>query len=229
MELREKIIKEALELFGEFGYEKTTIAQIVKRSGSSKGGFYHHFDGKKEILDEITKMFLGEIIDGYNEMMKEDDKDTIELLNNVFLTINQYKKQKLADWTELINLYSHKDSYSVVQKLAFDFIEVTTDIYERLILRAVQEGLINPKSPKALASMWCHEVTRLYGKVTEIALANADKELYDDFIERAEFVEDTINQALNAGKDVISIKQPAIEYLDMTIEMMNKVNAMNNQ
>lgn len=229
MELRDKIIKSALELFGEFGYEKTTIAQIVKHSGSSKGGFYHHFEGKKEILDEITNLFLGEIVDGYNEMLKDSDKDTIELLNNVFLTINQYKKKKLADWTELVNLYSHKESHSVVQKLAFDFIEVTTDIYERLILRAVQEGLINPKSPRALASMWCHEVTRLYGKVTEIVLADGDKELYNDFIERAEFVEETINHALSAGENVISIKQPAIEYLDMTIEMMNKVNSANKE
>lgn len=229
MELRDKIIQAALELFGELGYEKTTIAQIVKRSGSSKGGFYHHFEGKKEILDEITKMFLGEIIEGYNEMLKDSDKNTIELLNNVFLTINHYKKQKLSDWAELVNLYSHKDSYSVVQKLAFDFIEVTTDIYERLILRAAEEGLIHPKSPKALASMWCHEVTRLYGKVTEIVLADGDEQLYNDFIERAEFVEDTINHALNAGEHVISIKQPAIEYLDMTIETMKQVNAMNKE
>jgi len=224
MELRDRIIKAALELFGEFGYEKATIAQIVKRAESSKGGFYHHFDGKKEILDEITKMFLGEIVEGYNKMLKESDKDTIYLLNNVFLTINNYKKQKLSNWKELINLYSHKDSHAIIQKLAFDFIEVTTDIYEKLIAKGIDEGLFNPKSPKALASMWCHEVTRLYGKVTEIVTVGGDKELYSDYIERAEFVEDTINHALNAGNDVISIKQPAIEYLDMAIDMMKKFN-----
>jgi len=225
VELRDKIIKTALELFGEVGYERTTIAQIVKKSGSSKGGFYHHFDGKREILDEITKMFLQEIVDGYDALVNTSDRDTIYLLNNVFTTINDIKKQRLGNWKELINLYSHKDSHVIIQKMAFDFIDLTSDIYERLILKGIDEGLFSPSSPKALASMWCHEVTRLYSKVNQIVMSDGSDKLYDEFLSHAQFVEDTINHALGAGKDVISIKQPAIEYLDMAIEMMHKINA----
>lgn len=221
MELRDKIIQAALELFGEFGYEKTTIAQIVKRSGSSKGGFYHHFEGKKEILDEITNMYLKEVIDGCNEMINNSKEDTIYLLNNVFATVNNFKKQRLASWKELINVYSHEDSEPIRYNMYVRFLAVTTEIYEGLILKAIEEGFINPSSPKALASMWTHEVTRLYGLITEVIVSGAQTEKYDDFLAQAQFVEDTINNALNADKKLIYVLKPLKEYLDMAIKTVD--------
>jgi|GEM_PF-2557771 len=224
MELRDRIVKSALEVFSEFGYEKATIAQIVKKAESSKGGFYHHFQSKKEVLDEITTMYLDEVYSGYNRLIEDTKNDTIYLLNNVFNTINDYKKQKLSNWKELVNLYSHRDSYAIVQKMAFDFVNMTADIYEKLILKGIDERLVKPKCPKALASMWAHEVTRLYSKVSQIVSADGDDMLYNEFIAHAQFVEDTINHALNMDKDLISIRQPAVEYLDMAIDMMKKIN-----
>lgn len=224
MELRDRIIKAGLEVFGEHGYEKATIAQIVARADSSKGGFYHHFVSKKEVLDEITKMFMQEIIDSYNNILEDTSNETIYLLNNVFATVNNFKKQRLGSWKELVNLYSHEDSLPIRQNMWFQFIDISTDIYERLILKGIDEGLFTPSSPKALASMWSQGITRLYGKINEIVTNDGDEALYDEFISQAQFLEDTINYALNAGKDVISIKKSALEYLDMAIDMMHKVN-----
>ena len=41
-----KIIKAAWELFYQNGYEDTTVEEIIERSGTSKGSFYHYFKGK---------------------------------------------------------------------------------------------------------------------------------------------------------------------------------------
>ncbi|MEX1378265.1 MAG: TetR/AcrR family transcriptional regulator [Eubacteriales bacterium] len=224
MDLKDRIVQAALEIFGEYGYEKATIAQIVERSGSSKGGFYHHFASKKEVLEEITNRFFKEIVKLYESMLQSTENDTIYLLNTVFSSLNDYKKQRLSDWKELINIYAHKDSDAIVQKMAFDFIDLLSGIYEKLILKGIEQGLFSPASPKALAEMWTHEVTRLYGKVTEIIVNKGDEKLYEDFLSRAQFVEDTINHALNADGAVISIKQPAVEYLDMTMDMMKKMD-----
>ena len=224
MELRDKIVKAALEVFGELGYEKATIAQIVKKANSSKGGFYHHFQSKKQVLDEITNRYLSEVVDGCNAMLEDTDKDTIYQLNNVFLTVNNFKKQRLSSWKELINLYSHEDSESIRLNMWVKFVEVTTDIYHSLILKGIDEGLFNPSSPRALASMWCNEVTRLYGLINNIIASKGDGKLYDDFVRQAQFVEDTINHALGATEKIIFILEPTKQYLDMAIEMMHKMN-----
>ena len=52
-----KIINAAWELFYENGYENTTIEDIVERSETSKGTFYHHFSGKDALLSTLSYLF----------------------------------------------------------------------------------------------------------------------------------------------------------------------------
>ena len=54
---RMKIINAAWELFYENGYENTTIEDIVERSETSKGTFYHHFSGKDALLSTLSYLF----------------------------------------------------------------------------------------------------------------------------------------------------------------------------
>ncbi|MBN2880396.1 MAG: TetR/AcrR family transcriptional regulator [Clostridia bacterium] len=225
MELRDRIISAALEIFGENGYEKATIAQIVERAQSSKGGFYHHFESKKQILDEITKMYLDEVTKGCMKIADDPDKDTVYLLNNIFEAVNNFKKQKLSKWKELMNLYSHKDSEYIRMRMYIEFIEFIAEIYEKLIKRGVEEGIFSLKSPKALARMWANEITQLYGQITNVLINGSDKELYDDFISQALFVEDIINYSLGSDIKMISILKPMKEYLDMAIEVMNETES----
>lgn len=46
----QKILDVSLKLFGEKGYEKTTIQDIVDALGMSKGAIYHHFKSKDDII-----------------------------------------------------------------------------------------------------------------------------------------------------------------------------------
>ena len=43
---KSKIVSAAWKLFYEQGYEDTTIEEIIEESGTSKGSFYHYFEGK---------------------------------------------------------------------------------------------------------------------------------------------------------------------------------------
>ena len=52
-----RIINAAWELFYEQGYENTTIDDIVERSETSKGSFYHYFDGKDALLSSLSYLF----------------------------------------------------------------------------------------------------------------------------------------------------------------------------
>lgn len=52
---REKIIIHAFNLFAEKGYSETSIDDIVKASGISKGGIYYYFKSKEDIFLEIAE------------------------------------------------------------------------------------------------------------------------------------------------------------------------------
>lgn len=52
-----KIINAAWELFYENGYENTTVEDIIEYSETSKGTFYHYFEGKSELLSSLSYIF----------------------------------------------------------------------------------------------------------------------------------------------------------------------------
>ena len=52
-----KIINAAWDLFYEQGYEDTTVEEIIEKSGTSKGSFYHYFEGKDALLGSLSYIF----------------------------------------------------------------------------------------------------------------------------------------------------------------------------
>ena len=52
-----KIISAAWKLFYENGYDATTIEDIIFASGTSRGSFYHYFDGKDALLGTLAYVF----------------------------------------------------------------------------------------------------------------------------------------------------------------------------
>ncbi len=52
-----KIVDAAWKLFYEQGYDATTVDEIIEESGTSKGSFYHYFDGKDALLGSLAYIF----------------------------------------------------------------------------------------------------------------------------------------------------------------------------
>ena len=54
---RGKIVNAAWKLFYEQVYEDTTVEEIIELSHTSKGSFYHYFDGKDALLSTLSTLF----------------------------------------------------------------------------------------------------------------------------------------------------------------------------
>lgn len=54
---RGRIVSAAWQLFYEQGYEHTTVEEIIESSQTSKGSFYHYFDGKDALLSTLSDLF----------------------------------------------------------------------------------------------------------------------------------------------------------------------------
>lgn len=66
-----RIVTAAWKLFYEQGYDETTVEDIVFESETSKGSFYHYFEGKDALLGSLAMIFD----EKYEELREQMDPD----------------------------------------------------------------------------------------------------------------------------------------------------------
>ena len=75
---KSRIVEAAWALFYEKGYDDTTVEDIVRRSETSKGSFYHYFESKDALLGSLAYLFDAK----YEELEGRigDGEDAFEVL-----------------------------------------------------------------------------------------------------------------------------------------------------
>ena len=75
---KSRIVEAAWALFYEMGYEATTVEDIVRASHTSRGSFYHYFEGKDALLGSLAYLFDAK----YEELEGSirEDEDSFDLL-----------------------------------------------------------------------------------------------------------------------------------------------------
>ena len=77
-----KIIEAAWRLFYRQGYDSTTVEEIIVESGTSRGSFYHYFEGKDSLLSSVSYLFDQKYEELMETMDPEMDRfDQLMLLN----------------------------------------------------------------------------------------------------------------------------------------------------
>ena len=89
---RGRIIAAAWKLFYEQGYDSTTVEEIIDRSQTSKGSFYHYFDGKDALLSSLSFLFDEE----YDRLRQQippgqSSWDTLLFLNRALFSMIENK------------------------------------------------------------------------------------------------------------------------------------------
>ncbi len=146
-----KIINAAWDLFYEQGYEYTTVEEIIEKSGTSKGSFYHYFEGKDALLGSLSYIFDEEYA-RLSESMPSDMSafDKLLYLNSeLFATI-----EDRIDIDLLTRLYSTQ----LITKGEKHLLD-NKRLYYKLLRKIVSEG---QKSGELTCDMTTGEIVKLY-------------------------------------------------------------------
>ncbi len=146
-----KIVEAAWDLFYSQGYDDTTIDDIVDKSQTSKGSFYHYFESKDALLGSLAYLFDNK----YEEL-----KDTISSDMNAFDVLIYLNR-------ELFELIDNKIDPSLIAKLYSTQLirkgEKSLLDHDRLYYRLLKQIVINGQKKKELTdSMSVNEIVNLY-------------------------------------------------------------------
>ena len=148
--IRERIIETAMRLFEAYGYHRVTVDQIVKESGTSKGGFYHNFKSKDELLYIIHDQFISYVLEKAQEACQQwnTPPERLQAIVKSFVKmIDLYRSQVTIFYQESLFL---SPEY-------FAEIERKRDQYKQMMFAVIQEGIetgdFRPELPVPIVSM----------------------------------------------------------------------------
>ena len=130
-----RIVTAAWKLFYEQGYEDTTVEDIIFESETSKGSFYHYFDGKDALLSSLSVLFD----EKYEELMRAEDrpKESIELL--AYLNLSLFT---VIENTVSLDLLARLFSSQLVTKGEKHLLD-RNRTYFKLLRQIISEGQAN--------------------------------------------------------------------------------------
>lgn len=146
-----KIINAAWDLFYEQGYEDTTVEEIIEKSKTSKGSFYHYFEGKDALLGSLSYIFDEEyekLQDSFPSNMKSFDK-LLHLNSKLFSII-----EDRIDIELLTRLYSTQ----LITKGEKHLLD-NKRLYYKLLRQIVSDG---QKNSEIIDTMTVNEIVKMY-------------------------------------------------------------------
>lgn len=124
-ETRAAILKSAMEVFLEVGYQEASMRKIAARAGITAGAIYKHFSGKEEMFDEIFEesgrklMEVTESMIGIDFTAMSDD----ELLNVLYSRVSVQIFDMLEGDMQLFHMLLKNDSGKCLEKFRSIYIE----------------------------------------------------------------------------------------------------------
>lgn len=147
-EKKMRIVEACKQSFSLFGYKGTTVEQIAKIAGVGKGTVYLYFETKEDILHEIVKQVVSEMLSLAEESLKSGTTITEKLHNAIFSCL-LYRKEhemlmKLAQEVAQFGTEPAKNALAQVEEGLIGFI---TSIMEK----GIQAGTVKASHPEVTA------------------------------------------------------------------------------
>lgn len=154
IETRNHILKTSLLLFLQKSYRDVTMQEIVKKTGLSKGAFYHYFSGKEELFREIAGLFFQMGKTDYSEYPRDSFREFyrsyISHVGMSFVQINEFigiPGEAKTAYNFFLILFEAISRFPEFLQTERDIYEADRKAWKQVIGRAREKGEICSSLP----------------------------------------------------------------------------------
>ncbi|QZT35819.1 TetR/AcrR family transcriptional regulator [Halosquirtibacter xylanolyticus] len=146
---RNLIIQSARNIFGRFGYRKTTLEDIAKEAKKGKSSLYYYFDSKEELYMEVVKIEAKELSEGIMKVLKQIVDPRESLYRYIYertVRIGQFETLHEAVKDSSIT------DMEFITPLRDRYLEDEISIIERFLKQGVSYGIFDIPNPTLVAN-----------------------------------------------------------------------------
>ncbi len=151
-ETRAALLQAAASGFAAKGYAETGVAEICERAAVSKGAFYYHFPGKRDLFLELLRGWL-ESLETMLDAAVEGASDIPHSLIDMAALMQPALEADCRQRAIFPELWAQAGRDEAVRRASADSYARYRDIFARLIERGIAEGSLRPVDPRAGAQV----------------------------------------------------------------------------
>lgn len=164
---RSEILDAAGRLFIRHGYDATSVQMILDELRLSKGAFYHHFESKEQVMEELAQRFVEEMFGRLAPLADRRELSPLEKLNLTFGTGSRYKRERVEAFRIFADIYCRDANRRLRDRMVAIGIEVVGPLYTRILDEGMRDGTFTIEDPAETARLIFHLGTFLQDGFTE--------------------------------------------------------------
>jgi AcrR family transcriptional regulator len=174
-EAKAKIVKAARVVFARKGYHDSTMDDVAKEVGVSKGALYSYFKAKEDLIKAISLQGHQTLRNILSESCKFDNLE--DVLEEVYVRITEQFKGNLHTHFEVVALSSHDPK---LRQIVFEDYQKDLDAVEAFVEGKKKQGVIRTD---VNANVLAHLFTALYlGTLAELVIGYPNNQVHDHWI-----------------------------------------------
>lgn len=162
-DLRRKVVLEtAQQLFLDRGYENTSVQDILDQMGMSKGGFYHYFESKQQLLEEICQQRAESACARGIQAAEAAGADPVARLNALFREGGFFGEESIKSMSLMLRAAYGGQMDQLRQRTRRITLEVFEPVLRQILLDGMEGELFyiaHPDSAARLLIMLAMDVT----------------------------------------------------------------------
>ena len=172
-----KITQAARKVFAQKGYHDTTMDDIAKEIGVSKGALYSYFTSKEELLQEISQQSHQTLRDIINTACS-GSHDLTQALEEVYTKMTEKYWGNLHTNFEVIALSAHDPK---TRKIIMEDYRRDFDTVQAFVENKMKQGMMRTDiSARTLAELF---ISLYLGTMAKLILGFDSKEVHDNWTE----------------------------------------------
>ena len=150
---KSELVDCAEALFFGRGYEATTVADIIARAGVSKGGFYHHFASKEDLLDALVERWTEQTIAAARDVLEDDTLDALTKLNRFLERGQQWKVEAAPQMRSVHAAMFQPIDAQLYQRAARAAFAALNPVLTRVVEQGIHEGIFDAPDPEIVSEL----------------------------------------------------------------------------
>ncbi|MFE0017752.1 TetR/AcrR family transcriptional regulator [Mesorhizobium sp. NPDC059054] len=175
----------AQRLFFEHGYDNTTVNDIIREAGLSKGAFYHYFASKEALLEALAARVARDSLAELRPMIEDPSLDAIGRINALFSNAGRLNVELAPQMRKTFSVLFQPENLILFHRIEQSVRELVRPMFTDLLKEGVEEGVLDVPDPEIFADMLL-QLRVIFREVMYQAMRKAEQGNVDEAVSMLE-------------------------------------------